>query len=121
MAIQELDLKILHHSGKHSANIVLVSPTNGDVCEHSTSRWGGGCSCPHGLRQTQNFLWCLSVWRQGFYLEDETAAKRQAMTESQYLIQDKVLYHIEGDGTLSVILQPSTTRKSSRKPMEDIQ
>ena len=39
----------------------------------------------------------------GILPEDQNAAKKLALPESQYLIKDAVLYHVENNGTLQVI------------------
>ena len=36
----------------------------------------------------------------GILPEDQNAAKKLALPESQYLIKDAVLYHVENNGTL---------------------
>ena len=41
---------------------------------------------------------------------EERVARRLALTESQYLVQDDVLYHVEEDGTLRVI-PPTDSRE----------
>ena len=53
----------------------------------------------------------------GVLPEDAKAAKKLVMTESQYTIQDGVLYHVESDGTLPVFPPASHREKFSKKPM----
>ena len=59
------------------------------------------------LSELQEFVPELSAVFQyletGVLPEDKRTAKKLAMNESQYLIQDGVLYHVEVDGTLRVI------------------
>ena len=46
----------------------------------------------------------------GVLSRDEKIAKRLALTQSQYLLQDEILYHVEPDSTLRLI-PPSKNRE----------
>ena len=112
MAIQELDIEILHRSGKHNANADALSrsPLGDSDCEQT----------PYGIisaLEGEDLEMDLAALQRGdselaavvTYLEtgvlpaEEKFAKRLALTQSQYVIEDGILYHVEADSTLRVI------------------
>ena len=125
MAIQELDLRILHRTGKNNVNADALSraPIAGTDKESGTTvpfgiiaaiNAGKSSVGEDGLSQRQrNDPKLLEVIR---FLEtdilpaDEKRAKKLALTKSQYHMEGGVLYHLESDGTLRVI-PPTMTRR----------
>ena len=112
MAIQELDIEILHWSGKHNANANALSrsPLGDSDCEQT----------PYGIisaLEGEDLEMDLAALQRGdselaavvTYLEtgvlpaEEKFAKRLALTQSQYVIEDGILYHVEADSTVRVI------------------
>ena len=122
MAIQELDLRILHCIGKSNVNADALSraPIAGTDKESGMKgiiaavNAGKSSVEEDGLSQRQrNDPKLLEVIR---FLEadilpaDEKRAKKLALTKSQYHMEGGVLYHLESDGTLRVI-PPTMTRR----------
>ena len=113
MAIQELDLEIRHRSGKHNANAdalsrhplpveesVDASPPNQVVAVVVQLNEEG---LPELQRADPELSKAFQYLETGILPEDQNAAKKLALTESQYLIKDAALYHVENNGNLRVI------------------
>lgn len=54
-------------------------------------------------RQDENLASIISYVETGLLPTDESMAKKVALTESQYVVEDRVLYKVEPDSTLRVI------------------
>ena len=120
MAIQELDLKILHRSGRHNANADALSrsPVSSPDSEQ--------CGMPFGIvsaitvtgeesdlpalqRGDAELAPVIRYLESGTLPEDAKLAKALALNKSQYVLQDGILYHMESDSTLRVI-PPTSAR-----------
>ena len=110
MAIQELDVRILHRSGKHNANAdalsrapVVQSEVPQDVnCEtiaaiRTTDELTVLQRADKGLKEIIDFL------ESGILPSEEKQAKLISLTQSQYTLMDSILYHVQRDGSLRVI------------------
>ena len=126
MAIQELDLRILHRTGKSNANADALSraPVEG------TDKEAGSNGVPFGIiaaikagktavqedglskrqRDDPKLFEVINFLEMGVLPEDEKRAKVLALTKSQYHMEGGVLYRLESDGTLRVI-PPTITRR----------
>lgn len=118
MAIQELDLKIYHRSGRHNANA--------DALSRSPLPNSGNDPTPFGIvsavavevkdklplaqRQDEELSSIITYLETGVLPSDEKLARELALAYSQYLLQDDVLYRVESDSTLRVI-PPKSTRE----------
>lgn len=60
-------------------------------------------------RQDENLASIISYVETGLLPTDESMAKKVALTESQYVVEDRVLYKVEPDSTLRVI--PSRSQR----------
>ena len=117
MAIQELDVRILHRSGKHNANAdalsrapVVQSEVPQDVnCEtiaaiRTTDELTVLQRADKGLKEIIDFL------ESGILPSEEKQAKLISLTQSQYTLMDSILYHVQHDGSLRVI-PPASKRE----------
>ena len=121
MAIQELDLMISHQAGKHNANAdaLFKSPLPHSF-ETDTSSADAVIAALVAEEVEENLASLqkkdpelaiiVNYLGTGALPEDESVSKRLSLTESQYLLKDGVLYHVEEDSTLRVI-PPSESRK----------
>ena len=128
MAIQELNLNILHRSGRTNANAdalsrcplplqnsdTMSSPNEGVlavVTTGETTEEENEGQCLASLqRQDDGLSKLISYLEMGELPEDDNLAKTFALTQSQYHIQDGVLYHIQPDCTLRII-PPEVSRE----------
>ena len=126
MAIQELDLRILHRTGKSNANADALSraPVKGTDKEARSNgvpfgiiaaiKAGKTAVQEDGLSKRQRddpkLFEVINFLEMGVLPEDEKRAKVLALTKSQYHMEGGVLYRLESDGTLRVIL-PTITRR----------
>ena len=120
MALQELDLTILHRSGKANANADALSrcpqPTLDATELALPNQVVGNLSAEEtedlpAMQRSDPELRCVITYLEtGVLPEEEKLARRVALTRSQYVIEDNVLYKLEGDGTLRVI--PPTPLRS---------
>ena len=121
MAIQELDLTISHRAGKHNANADALSRSPlPHSCEADTSSPDAVIASLVAEEVEENLAslqqkdpelaTIMGYLETGALPEDESVSKRLSLTESQYLLQDGVLYHVEEDSTLHVV-PPSESRK----------
>ena len=58
---------------------------------------------PAMQRSDPELRWVITYLETGVLPEDEKLARQVALTRSQYVIEDNVLYKLEGDGTVRVI------------------
>ncbi len=120
MAIQELDVRILHRSGKHNDNAdslsrfpLLQSFVTDEPCgvvaavEPQESRDG----LADLQREDQSLAEVITYLETGVLPADEKQAKTIALTCSQYTMKDGVLYYVDPDCTLRVIPPTSTREK----------
>ena len=127
MAIQELDVRILHRTGRRNANADALScaPIGEENKEtHTVVPFGiiaainAGKSTvqeddlPNRQRNDPKLLELIEFLETGMLSADEQQARVLAMTKSQFHIEGGVLYHniIESDGTLRVI-PPTASRQ----------
>ena len=117
MAIQELDLTILHRSGKRNANADALSRfplpdtvDNDPTCGVVAAVTDGEVDLPSLQRSDEGLAAIVTFLETGILPEDKIIAKKIALTSSLYTIQDGVLYRIESDATLRVI-PPYTFRE----------
>ena len=117
MALQEMDLTILHRSGKRNANADALSrsPLPDSVDHDPTGRLvaalseGGreGSGEEDDLSQQQRadeeLAPIITYLETGVLPESERQGKRIALTSSLYTVQDGVLYRVESDATLRVV------------------
>ena len=117
MAIQELDLTISYRAGKHNTNVDALSRSPlPHLCETDTFSSDAVIAALvaeeveenlASLQQKDHELAIIVNYLEtGALPEDESVS----LTESQYLLQDGVLYHVEEDSTLRII-PPSESRK----------
>ena len=104
MAIQELDLKISHRAEKHNANADALSRSPLPYsCETDTSSLDAVIAALVAEEVEENLASLQQKYPElaiivnyletGALPEDESVSKRVSLTESQYLLQDGVLYH----------------------------
>ena len=121
MAIQELYLTLSHRAGKHNANADALSRSPlPHSCEADTSSPDAMIAALVAEEVEENLASLqqkdpelaiiMGYLETGALPEDECVSKRLSLTESQYLLQDGVLYHVEEDSALRVI-PPSESRK----------
>ena len=120
MALQELDLTIFHRSGKANANADALSrcprPTSDVVELDMPSQVVANLSLeetedlPAMQRSDPELMVVITYLETGGLPEDEKLARQVALTRSQHVIEDDVLYRLEGNGTLRVI--PPTPLRS---------
>ena len=124
MAIQELDVKILHCTGRSNANADALSHApiveeNKDT--HAMVPFGIIVAINAGRSTVQEddlsnrqrndpkLLELIKFLETGTLPVDEKQARVLAMTKSQFHIEGDVIYHLESDGTLRVI-PPTASR-----------
>ena len=119
MALQELDLVVVHRSGKTNANVDALSrfplatsaddnPTCGVVATITAGETEEGLSAEQ--RQDTELAVIIQYIETGVLPEDGKLAKQIALTSHLYTLQDGVLYRVEKDATLRVV-PPSTFRR----------
>ena len=111
MALQEMDLTIQHHSGKHNLNVDALSrfpqahpateeiPSEGVVA----SITAGDRDLAMQQREDDELKVIMTYLEKGVLPEAGQTAKRVALTQSQYVVKDGVLYRVASDSTLRVI------------------
>ena len=122
MVLQEMDLKIFYRPRKHNSNA--------DALSRAPVPDAGGEDMPYGIisvitaeqlekdesglselqRKDSDLASIISYLETRELPEDKKLAKRLALTESQFMVQDGILYHVESDSTLRVI-PPTESRK----------
>jgi len=123
MAIQEMDVSILHRAGRTNMNADALSRFPLPDVESQSQE-----SVPIGIvaateiatpvdglrerqRNDQELMDIINLLEKGILPDDQKLAKQLALTKSQYMLQDDVLYHVESDGTLRVI-PPKDSRQN---------
>ena len=120
MALQELDLKIEHRSGKHNANadalsryplldsnsgtppekLVAVLATTGSGGEEDSENESTLASLQRGDAELAPMIEYLET---GVLPPGDQDARRIVLSSGQYTLEDDILYHVEDDGTLRVV------------------
>ena len=119
MALQELDLTILHRARKHNTNADALSwhplthDTEGDTGTPSESviAFEAEEDLADLQRRDSKLIPIIDYLEKGILPSSEQAAKRLALTESQYMIHDHVLFRVEPDSTLRVFPPVSSREK----------
>ena len=108
MAIQELDIKIHHRAGSSNGNTDALSraapeesvPQSGP--DGVVANLGPEVDLAMLQRQDAELTVIIDFLETGL-LPSEKLAKKTAMVASKYTMEDRVLYHVEADGTLRLI------------------
>ena len=110
MAIQELDVRILHRSGKHNVNADALSrapvaqpeEVQKVSCE-TVAAIEAGDELAALQRDDKELKEIIDFLESDILPSEEKKAKLLSLTQSQYTLMDSVLYHIQQDGSLRVI------------------
>ena len=107
IAIQEMDIRIHHRTGHSNANADALSRSPlADQGRLAAEEAQGVVAAvePEDLsalqRQDKELAAIISYLETGVLPEDEKLAKTLALTQSQYTVQDQILYRVEPDSTL---------------------
>ena len=127
MALQELDLAIVHRSGKCNSNAdalsrcpLLHSADPESTCELVAALTAGDGTERDNIgdgdlkdrqRADEGLAPVIDFLERGLLPKDEWLSRRIALASSQYTIQDQVLYRVEADGTLRMIPPESSRRQ----------
>ena len=119
MALQELDLTIVHRSGRHNSNADALSrcPLPNFTDEHPAAEvvaviTGGegttatgtvGSSLSILQRQDDELAPIIQFLQTGDLPEEDKLARKIALTSSQYALLEAVLYRVEPDATLRIV------------------
>ena len=113
MALQELDSEIHYRPGRKNANADALSRAplpeshamdSFSVVAAVSTKDTEEASCLSQAQLEDPDLRVIVTYLEHRILpEDEKLSKSLALTQSQYLVQDSILYFVEGDGTLRVI------------------
>ena len=110
MAIQEMDIRIHHRTGRSNANADALSRSPlADQGSPSAEETQGVITVvePEDLlalqHQDKELAAIICYVETGVLPEDEKLAKTLALTQSQYTVQDQIQYRVESDSTLRVI------------------
>ena len=114
MAIQELDINIRHQSGGSNTNADALSRAPLDPGESTPQSGVDGVvanlsqevDLPELQRQDRELAAMITYVETGLLPTDEGLAKRTALTTSQHVVEDRILYHVD---TLRLI--PPTTHR----------
>lgn len=114
MALQELDLTIVHRSGRHNLNAHALSrcplPTSIDnhpaaevvaVITEETTAVEDTLSVLQS--RDKELAPIIQFLQDGTLPTEEKLARKTALTSSQYTIVDEVMYRMESDSTLRVV------------------
>ena len=120
MAIQELNLKIMHRSGRKNGNADALSrsplPSSDEVQDTVPERVVaavdvGEDPLPILQKRDRELAPIFTYLETGVLPPEDKLARTIALTSSQYLIQDDALYRVEPDSTLRVIPPTSSREK----------
>ena len=119
MALQELDLTIVHRSGKHNfiADALSRCPLPDSTDHHPTeevvaaiTRRAARAETEDGeerlavlQHQVEELAPIIEFQQDGVLPQEEKFAQRIALTSSQYTVLDGVLYRVAPDATLRLI------------------
>lgn len=106
--VQELDIKIRHRSGRSNSNKDALSrapidPKEGMPQDEIEGVVASVCREEDlsVLQQQDTGLAAMTEYLEtGLLPTDEELARQTALTASQYVVEDRILYHVEPDGTL---------------------
>ena len=128
MALQEMDLAIVHRSGKHNANADALSRCPLPTCtdDHPTAEVVTALSGAElqtdgvedvlednlaALQQVDEELKPIIVYlTTGVLPEDDKHARQVTLTAPRYSMLDGILYRVEDDSSLRVVPPHSRTR-----------
>ena len=124
LALQEMDLEIVHRSGKKNANADALSrsplssatdrsPTCGIVAVISAgpSREGSLNKLAQAQQADGELARITEYLEHGVLPEDERTARRIVLSSPLFTVQDHVLYKLEKDATLRVVVPTSLRRE----------
>ena len=116
MALQELDIEIFYRPGRRNSNADALSRSPlpevgaeempfGIVSAVTIGETAGTSTDNLAILQREDpQLRAITTYLEtGVLPEEEKFARSLALSESQYLIEDGILYHVESDSTLRVI------------------
>jgi hypothetical protein len=113
MALQELDLTIVHRSGKRNTNADALSrfplpdATDDDLTRGVVAVIASGDTDEDDLptlqRADEKLAAIIEYLETGRLPENEKVARQIALTSSLYTLQECVLYRVESDATLRLI------------------
>ena len=126
MAIQELDLTIYHRAGKHNSNADALSrapvPTDFSSSVDTEDTFGiiGAINAEDCVPQVDlsslqlqdpDLVGIITYLKTGELPEDSRRARELALSKSQYILRDNVLYYVGSDKSLRVIPPKSYREK----------
>ena len=124
MAIQELDLKIRHRSGRSNSNADALSrvplplgedlpagETDGVIAALEPGEDFNHGDLPTQQREDPDLADVIKYLATGILPQDEGKARTLVLSSSQYALEDDVLYKVEPDSTLRVV-PPESQRES---------
>ena len=116
MAIQELDVRILHRSGKHNANpdaLSRVPLEQSELHQEDKGKMVGAIAATSELaelqRKDEGLKQIIAFQESRILPSEEKQAKLISLTQSQYTLVDNVLHYVNPDGSLRVI--PPTSKR----------
>ena len=125
MAIQELDVRILHRSGKHNANADALSRVpleQSEVHQEDKRKIVGAIAATSELaelqRKDERLKQIIDFQESGTLPSEEKQAKLISLTQSQYTLVDNVLHYVNPDGSLRVIPLPVNDKNYSTRHTE---
>ena len=120
MAIQELDITIHHRSGRRNGNADALSRFPLRMGGDEPAKVAGGVVAaittePEGdlptlQRRDEDLNTIIQYLESRILPSDEKVARNLALTKSQFIVQDQILYRVQPDCTLRVI-PPSSRRE----------
>ena len=130
MAIQELDITIHHRSGRRNGNADALSRFPLRMGGDEPAEVAGGVVAaittePEGdlptlQRRDEDLNTIIQYLESGILPSDEKVARNLALTKSQFIIQDQILYRVQPDCTLRVIPPSSRREKLFRQAHEGL-
>ena len=127
MAIQEMDIRIHHRTGHSNANADALSrsPLADQGCPSAEETQEVIAAVePEDLsalqRQDKELAAIICYLETGVLPEDEKLAKALALIQSQYMVQDQILYHVEPNSTIRVIPPEGKRERLFREAHEGV-
>ena len=117
MAIQELDIKIRHRPGRTNVNADALSraPLDFEGTEIRREAPGVVAALEQDIdlslmqKQDPDLAEMVTYLETGILPTDNSRGRQVALTSSQYVVEDQVLYRVEPDDSLRLI--PPTSRR----------
>ena len=110
MAIQELDVRILHRSGKHNANADALSTVpleQSELHQEDKGKMVGAITATTELAELQSkdegLKQIIDFQESGILPSEEKQAELISLTQSRYMLVENVLHYVNPDGSLRVI------------------